>query len=59
MAQPSEALDRDHVARVDTKPTHTVEGGDTCAEKRCILSRVDVWGNPDRSFGAKGAIFGN
>jgi hypothetical protein len=59
MTQPSETLDRNHVARIDTKPTNTIEGGDTCAEKRCILSCIDVWRNPDCSFGAKGTIFGN
>lgn len=59
MAQPSEALDRDHVAGGDSKSADAVKGGDTCAEYGCILGRINVWGNPDRSLGSKGAIFGN
>jgi hypothetical protein len=58
VAQSSEALDRDHVARIDTKSAYAVKRGDACAKQRCILRRVDVWGNPDCSFGAEGAIFG-
>ena len=59
MAETAETLDRDGFAARDFHLAHGVEDGDAGAEDWGVACGVDVWGDVDGGFGAKGAVFGD
>ena len=52
-------MDRDGFAARDFHLAHGVEDGDAGAEDGSVAGGVDVCGDVDGGFGAKGAVFGD